>query len=61
MHVQVRPSAPLPRAQLAGRYRGNRLRSRRLFAIVKPETYLDRPIPLRLPIVFYDGHIPAFT
>ena len=61
MHVQARPLAPVPRAQLAGRYRGNRLRSRRLFAIVKPEAYLDRPIPLRLPIVFYDGHIPAFS
>jgi formylglycine-generating enzyme required for sulfatase activity len=61
MHVQACPSAPLPRAQLAARYRGNRLRSRRLFAIVKPEAYLDRPIPLRLPIVFYDGHIPAFS
>ena len=61
MQMQARPSQPVPRDLLARRYRANRLRSKRLFAIVKPEAYLDRPIPLRLPIVFYDGHIPAFS
>ena len=61
MQVESRPTAPVPREQLAHRYRANRFLSRRLFAFVKPEAYLDRPIPLRLPIAFYDGHIPAFS
>jgi formylglycine-generating enzyme required for sulfatase activity len=26
-----------------------------------PEAYYDRPIPLRNPIVFYEGHLPAFN
>ncbi len=42
-------------------YRRNRRRSRELFDSVKPEAYLDRPIALRNPIVFYEGHIPAFS
>ncbi len=42
-------------------YRRNRRRSRELFDSVKPEAYLDRPIALRNPIVFYEGHLPAFS
>jgi iron(II)-dependent oxidoreductase len=49
------------RGALRARYLANRDRSRELFALAIPEAYLDRPIPLRLPIVFYDGHIPAFS
>ena len=31
-----------------------------LFAIVKPESLYDRPIPERHRIVFYIGHLEAF-
>ena len=36
-------------------------RSRQLFDIVRPEAYYSRPISLRHPIVFYEGHLPAFS
>jgi len=32
-----------------------------VFAIPKPEAYYTRPIELRNPIVFYEGHLPAFA
>jgi len=42
-------------------YRTNRRRSRELFEIARAEAYYDRPIPLRNPICFYEGHLPAFS
>jgi iron(II)-dependent oxidoreductase len=42
-------------------FRRNRARSRALFAMVAPEAYLARPIALRHPILFYEGHLPAFN
>ena len=39
----------------------NRRRSSALFDSVVPEAYFSRPIPLRNPICFYEGHLPAFT
>jgi iron(II)-dependent oxidoreductase len=42
-------------------YRSARARTRELFDIVTPEAYYDRPIPLRNPLVFYEGHLPAFS
>ena len=42
-------------------YRANRARSRFLFDRVRPEAYESRPIPLRHPPVFYEGHLPAFS
>lgn len=42
-------------------FQRNRARSRALLAAVRPEAYLDRPIALRHPIVFYAGHLPAFN
>jgi ergothioneine biosynthesis protein EgtB len=51
----------LDRQALADWHRKNRERSRRLFEAVRPEAYRDRPIPLRNPIVFYEGHLPAFA
>jgi formylglycine-generating enzyme required for sulfatase activity len=55
------PAQAVDRDALASRYRANRRRTAQLFATVAPEAYLDRPIPLRNPFVFYDGHIPAFS
>jgi iron(II)-dependent oxidoreductase len=51
----------LSREALASWYRRNRQRSRQLFDIVQAEAYHSRPISLRHPIVFYEGHLPAFS
>lgn len=51
----------LNREALADWYRRNRQRSRQLFDIVRPEAYYSRPIALRNPIVFYEGHLPGFS
>ena len=42
-------------------YRRNRARSRALFDLLDEETYYSRPIALRHPIVFYEGHLPGFS
>jgi iron(II)-dependent oxidoreductase len=42
-------------------YRSARARTRELFDIVTPDAYYDRPIALRNPIVFYEGHLPGFS
>ena len=39
----------------------NRRRSRDLFDRIAPEAYESRPIALRNPICFYEGHLPAFN
>jgi formylglycine-generating enzyme required for sulfatase activity len=49
------------RAALCAAYEQNRRRSHLLFDLVAPEAYEERPIPLRLPFVFYEGHIPGFS
>lgn len=41
-------------------YRRNRARSRDLFGLIPDASYYERPIALRNPICFYEGHIPAF-
>ena len=42
-------------------YRRNRERSAMLFDMVDAEAYKSRPIPLRHPVLFYEGHLPAFS
>src|ERR1700694_2989200 len=42
-------------------FREGRERTRKIFTIPRPDSYHDRPIRLRNPIVFYEGHLPAFT
>jgi gamma-glutamyl hercynylcysteine S-oxide synthase len=49
------------RESLVEWYLRNRERSRRLFDLIDPEVYYTRPIALRNPIVFYEGHLPAFS
>jgi iron(II)-dependent oxidoreductase len=51
----------LERPFLIDWYRRNRTRSKMLFDIVADEAYYSRPIALRHPIVFYEGHLPAFS
>src|ERR1700732_1502874 len=54
-------SLAINRDALLARYRGNRDRSRRLFDLLTEDVYYGRPIELRHPIVFYEGHLPAFS
>jgi ergothioneine biosynthesis protein EgtB len=63
MPVALSPAEPLAldRAALAGWYVRNRERSRALFDLLDPQVYYTRPISLRNPIVFYEGHLPAFS
>lgn len=42
-------------------YARNRERSAQLFGLVDPAAYYARPIPLRHPFAFYEGHLPAFS
>ena len=42
-------------------YRRNRARSEAIFDLIDPAAYYTRPISLRNPIVFYEGHLPAFS
>src|SRR5262245_59328311 len=56
-------SAPsLDRGLLLQRYREGRRRSRLFFDWIDSSgAYFERPIPLRHPFVFYEGHLPAFN
>src|SRR5262245_17962419 len=54
-------SATLDRRAVADWYRRNRQRSRSLFDLLVDDAYYSQPIALRHPIVFYDGHLPAFS
>src|SRR4051812_34196358 len=49
------------RGSAAAWYRKNRARSRALFDLIAPDAYYEQPIALRHPIVFYEGHLPAFS
>ena len=51
----------LDTAALASWYRRNRTRSEAIFDLIEPSAYYSRPIALRNPIVFYEGHLPAFS
>jgi ergothioneine biosynthesis protein EgtB len=51
----------LDRDALLAWYRRNRARTRTLFDLLADETYYSRPIELRHPIVFYEGHLPGFS
>ncbi len=51
-----------PGADLAARWAQNRERTGRFFhEILTPEAWLERPIALRHPFAFYEGHIAAFA
>lgn len=51
----------IDRAGVLDRFVRMRARTRALFALVDEAAYYERPIPLRNPIVFYEGHLPAFA
>src|SRR3954466_10453675 len=46
---------------LPAAYHAIRARSRQLFGLLDDEAYYSQPIDLRHPIIFYDGHLPAFS
>jgi ergothioneine biosynthesis protein EgtB len=54
-------AASVDRAAALAWYRRNRERSQTLFDLLSPEAYYSRPIALRHPIVFYEGHLAAFA
>jgi gamma-glutamyl hercynylcysteine S-oxide synthase len=49
------------RDALVAWYRRNRDRSRAIFDLIVGDAYYSRPIALRHPLVFYDGHLPGFS
>jgi ergothioneine biosynthesis protein EgtB len=46
---------------LVDRFDRVRARTRRIFDLVEDEAYYSRPISLRHPLVFYEGHLSAFA
>jgi iron(II)-dependent oxidoreductase len=56
-------SAPggLTREDVIAWYTEMRARTRSLFELITDDAYYERPIALRNPIVFYEGHLPAFA
>ena len=61
MAETVLDTPELRRADLVEWYRRSRERSSGLFDLIDPAVYYSRPIALRNPIVFYEGHLPAFS
>src|SRR6202163_1850451 len=61
MAIRTAAHATLDRHALVAWYRENRDRSRALFDLLTEEAYYSRPIALRHPIVFYEGHLPGFS
>src|SRR6516225_6306067 len=51
----------LDRAAAVAWYRRNRRQSQALFDLLAETAYYSRPIALRHPVVFYEGHLPAFS
>lgn len=48
-------------SELLQQFECNRQRMNTLYATVPDEAYYSRPITLRNPLVFYEGHVPAFS
>jgi gamma-glutamyl hercynylcysteine S-oxide synthase len=61
MSPETPAAVGLDRAAAADWYRRNRDRTRQVFDVIDPAAYYSRPIALRNPIVFYEGHLPAFS
>src|SRR5436190_6073050 len=53
--------APIDTRAAVEWYRRNRARSEAIFDLIDLSAYYSRPISLRNPIVFYEGHLPAFS
>lgn len=55
------PGSIFDATELHARYLRNRERSAQIFALIEACAYYERPIPLRHPFAFYEGHLPAFS
>ena len=55
----IRCALTVDRPSVVEWYRRNRARSRAIFDLIDPAAYYSRPIALRNPIVFYEGHLPG--
>ena len=55
------PATRLNRTDALTRFATNRRRTRALFDLLDESAYYERPISLRNPVVFYEGHVPAFS
>ena len=51
----------IDRAAAIAWYQKNRIRTSQLFDLLTDDAYYAKPISLRHPIVFYEGHLPAFS
>jgi ergothioneine biosynthesis protein EgtB len=51
----------IPLEPLQERYAEARRRTREIFDLLAPEAFGQRPIPLRHPIRFYEGHLASFN
>ncbi|MBV8149432.1 MAG: SUMF1/EgtB/PvdO family nonheme iron enzyme [Candidatus Eremiobacteraeota bacterium] len=51
----------LDRQLLVERYQANRRRTAALFGLLNEDAHYERPLPLRHPFIFYEGHVPAFS
>lgn len=49
------------RAELLQRYRRNRVRTHKLFSLLRDDAHFVQPIAQRHPIIFYEGHLPGFS
>src|SRR5215510_3413202 len=54
-------AALLDRPAALDRFLRARARTRALFDLLDPSVYHEKPIALRNPVVFYEGHLPAFA
>jgi ergothioneine biosynthesis protein EgtB len=54
-------ASALDRTAVLDRFQRLRARTRSLFDVLDESVYYDRPIALRNPVVFYEGHLPAFA
>ncbi|MEQ1912216.1 MAG: hypothetical protein ABMA15_25575, partial [Vicinamibacterales bacterium] len=51
----------LNRTDVRNRFLEARQRTCAMFSMLDEAAYYERPIALRNPVVFYEGHIPAFA
>jgi ergothioneine biosynthesis protein EgtB len=61
MPMTLAGSSTLDRGAMLTRFDRARARSRMLFDLISEDAYYSRPIALRNPIVFYEGHLAAFA
>lgn len=61
MQTLVSKPSEVDRAAIRARYLRNRQRSADIFGLVDASAFYNRPIPLRHPFAFYEGHLPAFS